>query len=791
MFSESSIGQDARRIIEDVAREEGVSMEYEAKPNARPGEGRKSRPPSRRCSFLKNYQHPYLDKAVTGETIEERGRLISRALYDAIQKHSVSKVKDKTKKTHPKQNKTISNERAFDVFTKDDPSYRHTRTKKYKPTAVTSGRKPGGKAVNNYNSTSEYLSNIAVGQIPANANTSALPSRQNQRLLQSRNKSTKSRQHKTSESTSFEWPVRTEMSNTQARHHRQSSNQIPARSLQTQAQTPSGHVEGKHQPHSFVANPLLGNNNNKNNNNNDEDEDEDEDDHENIPFPTFQKKSSMSQPASPKNVHETRSYFEKSMKKKELDQQNVCFVFNTLLCLLVIVNALETRDQQTDERDVDSDLKQDEGLDPNLEMETSKIGFASSTQLLRFVPRDELLEQQDISSERPDLAQFSQSFKVVPSSSSPSKYFQRHNVSPIKFRSRHRASMWKEGQLDRPQSSDAATEENPVPTTSMTSPMIDSTNKTILQSTPVGQSKRSNTANMGHGIGISARARTPSQETKVKKIEDGLAAKAQHNSFQSQAGPNSAKHHNFNNGKAANDDFEKNSPVDNEETSSISPKSEEMKPRIHQALVRQAKHKKYMDSQRLYNRPRVSISVPVSPHHSDDEPNENENTTPRKKYAKLVPNMSAGRAPLEEVDEEASEFTKDDRNVSQKKNNNMADIHNSEDDDNETNMVYVDNQMTIEDFKAEIQEYEIIVFFCCYLFFFLVAAKKVKEIMILWLTLTTVPLFCCCEKKLNNKALGLMWTCIFMKFLSIYTFFKYFQFISRYFQARHLNLENF
>ncbi|ETO32274.1 hypothetical protein RFI_04843, partial [Reticulomyxa filosa] len=120
---ESSIGNEARQIDEDVAREEGISMEYKAKPSLGPGE---ARPPSQRCSFLKTYHHPYLDKRVTPETIEERGRLISQALQNAITTQQLKSRTKTSKKTHKRENNSANGSEFLDVSTRGAP-VRHMR----------------------------------------------------------------------------------------------------------------------------------------------------------------------------------------------------------------------------------------------------------------------------------------------------------------------------------------------------------------------------------------------------------------------------------------------------------------------------------------------------------------------------------------------------------------------------------------------------------------------------------------------------------------------------------------
>ncbi|ETO21965.1 hypothetical protein RFI_15240, partial [Reticulomyxa filosa] len=130
---------------------------------------------------------------------------------------------------------------------------------------------------------------------------------------------------------------------------------------------------------------------------------------------------------------------------------------------------------------------------------------------------------------------------------------------------------------------------------------------------------------------------------------------------------------------------------------------EEMQPRIHQELVRQANHKKYMETQRLYNRPRVSISVPATPQ-VDSEIKDND--TPHKSNFNAASGRTANRAQLEEVAEEPADWVDDSHfdtnNLQHRYHNTDTDDITPNDDDN--GIAYLNSGQAIQALRSEIQE---------------------------------------------------------------------------------------
>ncbi|ETO24971.1 hypothetical protein RFI_12176 [Reticulomyxa filosa] len=133
-----------------------------------------------------------------------------------------------------------------------------------------------------------------------------------------------------------------------------------------------------------------------------------------------------------------------------------------------------------------------------------------------------------------------------------------------------------------------------------------------------------------------------------------------------------------------------------------------MQPRIHQALVRQANQQKYMTTQRLYNRPRVSISMPTSPRILNETPT-NEDSVQRTSHYKSTSQASGNRIKLEEVAEEPTDLEEDDRfgieQLQAERNANFESIaFDEKDGSSDVGMTFADDQIAIQALRSEIQE---------------------------------------------------------------------------------------
>ncbi|ETO24972.1 hypothetical protein RFI_12177 [Reticulomyxa filosa] len=468
---ESSIGNEARRIHEDVTREEGVSMEYEARPDSGPDEGRTSRPPSRRCSFLKDYKHPYLDKAVTGDTIEERGKLISQALNNAILRQQLksSKTKPKKKLRRRESNSAAGNDLTFSTA-KSNPYVRHHRTQtqplisfeESRPMTSTALRKDT-KGTNSVGHDASGVSNIDAAAVTLLQlqNQFQLNTKQRQedralKALQHKQKTKVDMFYKSTGNLSSGLLSRADLIKAKPPSDKRSNPSVTGnspyfRNRYGEAQSLQAHeMNSATLPYSAKRNNPLSSNQTIEHVGRSK---------QNI-HSLNQKRSSISQPASPKNLKLVLNTF----AHKPLKPRKEVLFFSPLSDYGVILYTLLLIDNIFKPTPVDLDLDQMDAklaeAVKSLEARVQRSGMINVLKDNTGKPRYDMQKNLDsnnvlndnglssatkrenqnksIPFNRPSLLQSSQSNKVISISAQQSRYFQRPPLSPIKFRSKYR-----------------------------------------------------------------------------------------------------------------------------------------------------------------------------------------------------------------------------------------------------------------------------------------------------------------------------------------------------------------
>ncbi|ETO30518.1 hypothetical protein RFI_06603, partial [Reticulomyxa filosa] len=403
--------------------------------------------------------------------------------------------------------------------------------------------------------------------------------------------------------------------------------------------------------------------------------------------------------------------------------------------LAAAMKTLEARNQQ-----VPTNASAQESVSLHRDTSRSALGNYNETSMSMSNLRREDVRGAQINSHsdrnavlgRPSLDQHSQSFKATTMLDSSSKYFQRPHVSPIKFRSKYRTEKQADTLSEQVRNGNGNGAAAVAERTNVEN--VPGTRSAHSRKSDTPSSTHSSTPRKGDGRGVKA---TGTRQLNTKQDDTGrdqmIEVADEDFTPQNKAAPTQRLYH-FDDSWSENQNdtaAAAASPkslmfnaallfvnislfvrgvfviIFKKKTNNIQNFKDKKKPQIHHSLIRQANKKKIASTRPLYNRPRISISVPTSPRISDEETNNEEHNSYRKSHHKSTSQAIANKMQLEEVLEEPSDLTEDGpydtirtRPISQFQQRN----DNSRAERSGPAMLFEDNPMAIHELRAEIQE---------------------------------------------------------------------------------------